>query len=295
MRVATFILSVALITAAAFLSVKGFYRVVTERLRVEEIQVAAGETPDRPGDQTAHTGKDYTLIAKRNLFDVKKKQPAKEKKKSEPPKVTRLQLKLWGTIAGSESQRAAVVEDGKTRKQLLLHEGDTIQTAVIKQISRGEVLLAVNGKNEVLLIEKPVGARRGAKGGGDGPGLPPPPERIPEAGAEIEPVEGALVTIDHETVQTALQNVNELMRQARVRPHFTNGKPDGLRLSAIRPGSLFRQIGLRTGDIITGVNGDPIESVDDALRFYTSLKDADDVTLQLRRGGIERSINYRVE
>jgi len=295
MRVATFILSLALITAAAFLSVKGFYRVVKERLRVEEIQVAAGETPDRPGAQTAHTGKDYTLIAKRNLFDVKKKQPAKEKKKSAPPKVTRLQLKLWGTISGSESQRAAIVEDGKTRKQLLLHEGDKIQTAVIKHISRGEVLLAVNGKNEVLLIEKPAGARRGAKGGGDDPGLPPPPVLTPEAGAEIEPVEGALVTIDHETVQTALQNVNELMRQARVRPHFTNGKPDGLRLSAIRPGSLFRQIGLRTGDIITGVNGDPIESVDDALRFYTSLKDADDVTLQLRRGGVERSINYRVE
>ncbi len=295
MRIATIILSLVLITAAAFLSVKGFYRVTEERLRVEQVPVDVGETPDGASVSTVSTVKNYAQIAKRNLFDTQKKQPVVKPKKSEAPKVTRLQLKLWGTIDGSGSQRAAIIEDGKTRKQLLLREGDKIQTAVVKEISRGEVLLAVNGKNEVLLIEKPAGAKRGAKGGakggGDHPGLPPP-ELVPEA--EIEP-DGELVSIDRETVQSAMQNVNELMRQARVRPHFTNGKPDGLRLSAVRPDSLFRKIGLRTGDIITGVNGDPIESVDDALRFYTSLKDADDVALQLRRGGVERSINYRVE
>lgn len=295
MRIATLILSLVLITAAAYLSVKGVYRVTEERLRVEQFPVDVGETSDGPLISEVDTGKDYSQIAKRNLFDIKEKKPVvtQENKKSEAPKVTRLQLKLWGTIAGSGSQRAAIIEDGKTRKQLLLREGDKIQTAVVKEISRGEVLLAVNGKNEVLLIEKPAGAKKGAKGGGDHPGLPPP-ELVSEAEDEIEP-DGELVSLDRETVQSAMQNVNELMRQARVRPHFTNGKPDGLRLSAVRPDSLFRKIGLKTGDIITGVNGDPIESVDDALRFYTSLKDADDVALQLRRGGVERSINYRVE
>ena len=295
MRIVTLILSLVLITAAAFLSVKGFYRVAIERLRVEPVPVNAGELLNRPGISAVAAGRDYTVIAKRNLFDikVKVKQPVVKQKESEPLKVTRLQLKLWGTIAGSGTQRAAIIEDGKTRKQLLLREGDQIQTAVVKKISRGEVLLAVNGKNEVLLIEKPIGAKGGAKGGGDDPNLPLP-EAIPADDAGIPP-DGELVTIDRETVQSAMQNVNELMKQARVRPHFTDGKPDGLRLSAVRPGSLFRQIGLQSGDIITGVNGEPIESVDDALRFYTSLKNADDVALQLRRGGVERSLNYRVE
>ncbi len=46
MRIATIILSLVLITAAAFLSVKGFYRVTEERLRVEQVPVDVGETPD---------------------------------------------------------------------------------------------------------------------------------------------------------------------------------------------------------------------------------------------------------
>lgn len=294
MRIVTLILSLCLITAAAYLSVKGFYRIATERLRAKQISTDVAEPLDRPGVQSVDAGKDYTLIAKRNLFGVKEKKDVVEKKKAAPPKVTRLKLKLWGTIASSESHRAAIIEDSKTRKQVLLREGDKIQTAVVKNISRGEVILTVNNKDEVLLIEKPVGAKRGAKGGGDDPILPLPPEVISASDAEIAQ-DGDLVTIDRETVQSAMQNVNELMKQARVRPHFTNGKPDGLRLSAVRPNSLFRQIGLQSGDIITGVNGDSIESVDDALRFYTSLKDANDVALQLRRGGVERSINYRVE
>ena len=96
-------------------------------------------------------------------------------------------------------------------------------------------------------------------------------------------------------VEDAMKNVNELMRQALVMPHFNNGQPDGLRLSGVRPGSLFTDIGLRSGDIITGVNGEQIQSVDDALRFYTSLRDADNVSVQLRRGGAERTIEYQIE
>lgn len=293
MRIISLILSLSLITAAAYLSVKGFYRITTEHLRIQQVPVDISNPQKGPGTQSVDEGKDYSLIAKRNMFDVKEKKAPVTDKEAMPPEVTRLKLKLWGTIASSSNQRAAIIEDGKTSKQMLLREGDKIQTAVVKKISRGEVILSVNNKDEVLLIEKPTHAARGAKGGGDHPGLSPP-ELVTNTGIEMSP-DGELVTIDRDTVQSAMQNVNELMKQARVRPHFTNGEPDGLRLSAVRPNSLFRQIGLQSGDIITGVNGDPIQSVDDALRFYTSLKDANDVALQVRRGGIERSINYRVE
>ncbi len=85
------------------------------------------------------------------------------------------------------------------------------------------------------------------------------------------------------------------MQYVRIRPHFTNGEPDGLRLTGVRPGTIFTEIGFRNGDIITGVNGKRIESVDDALQFYTSLKNATNVDLQLRRRGEDKSIRYRVE
>ena len=75
------------------------------------------------------------------------------------------------------------------------------------------------------------------------------------------------ITIKRSQIDTALQDVNTLMKQVRIQPHFQNGKPDGLRLTGVRPNSIFYNMGLKSGDIIIGVDGKNIESVDDALNF----------------------------
>ncbi|MFW5640437.1 MAG: PDZ domain-containing protein, partial [Thermodesulfobacteriota bacterium] len=75
---------------------------------------------------------------------------------------------------------------------------------------------------------------------------------------------------------------------------FTNGKPDGLTLTRIRRNSIFRRLGLRNGDIITGVDGEPIESVDDALKFYNNLKSASDVSLEIKRRGRGQKMEYSI-
>jgi general secretion pathway protein C len=54
-------------------------------------------------------------------------------------------------------------------------------------------------------------------------------------------------------------------------------------------------MGLKSGDIITGVNGKKIESVDDALKLYESLKSSSNVQLQLKRKGRQKTINYTIE
>ena len=85
------------------------------------------------------------------------------------------------------------------------------------------------------------------------------------------------------------------MKQVRIRPHFTNGEPDGLRLTGIRPNSIFYKMGLKSGDIITGVDGKDIESVDDALEFYKSLQSSAKVKLELNRRGRLQTLNYNIE
>ena len=90
-------------------------------------------------------------------------------------------------------------------------------------------------------------------------------------------------------------DLNGLMDQAKIRPHFRNGKPDGLTISRIKRDSIFSQLGLRSGDIITGVDGQSIESVDDALKFYNQLKSSSNVNLQIRRRGMPKQIEYTIE
>jgi len=228
----------------------------------------------------------------RDLFKlaVAESVPAEAPKKVDVNKLekTKLGLKLWGTVAGTTGHPFAVIEETATRKQQLYTTGDAIQTATIKMILRGKVVLEVNGREEVLKIEKTTNRKS------RGP-VHVAAARVPAAPLQPSPGDGEKILIKRSRIQDAIKNVNELMRYVRIRPHFTNGQPDGLKLTGIRPGSLFTEIGFKSGDIITGVNGKPIQSVDDALQFYSSLKTAGNVNLQLRRRGRSQTIQYRVE
>ena len=85
------------------------------------------------------------------------------------------------------------------------------------------------------------------------------------------------------------------MKQVRIRPHFKDGQSDGLTLSGIRSNSIFGEMGFRNGDVIVGVDGKKIESVDDALSLYGNLQTAENVQVQVRRRGRLQTIDYTVE
>ncbi|MBW1990151.1 MAG: PDZ domain-containing protein, partial [Deltaproteobacteria bacterium] len=103
------------------------------------------------------------------------------------------------------------------------------------------------------------------------------------------------IAVSRKEIQKNLRNINQLMTQVRVRPAFDQGKPDGLALSRIRPGSIFARMGLVDGDIIQGVNDRNISTVEDVLSLYRSLKDSPEVTLRIKRGGKPTSIRYSFE
>jgi general secretion pathway protein C len=46
--------------------------------------------------------------------------------------------------------------------------------------------------------------------------------------------------------------------------------------------------------VINGVDGQQLQTVDDAMSFYERLKNSDQVTVNLKRGGRERTIQYTI-
>jgi len=84
------------------------------------------------------------------------------------------------------------------------------------------------------------------------------------------------------------------MRSARVRPHFSDGKPDGLRLDHVAPGSIFREMGLQDEDIIIGVNSKRINTVDDCMEIYRNLSSASELMLEVKRGENSRFVKYSI-
>jgi general secretion pathway protein C len=229
----------------------------------------------------------YDSIARRNLFNVTEgKAKTDESINLETLEQTALQLKLWGTATGDDREAYAVIEDSRERSQNLYKKGDSLQNAVIKMILREKVVLSVNGKDEVLEMEKSKGdlmsSRASLQSSAENDEVPRAP------GSQT-------ISLDRSQIDAAMQNINDLMQQARIMPHFNNGQSDGFSLTGIRPNSLVRKMGLRNGDVITGVNGKKIESMDDAMGFYRQLGSSGNVSIQITRRGRERTIDYNIK
>lgn len=279
------IINLTLATAAVYMGVHIFYKLVEAKLDgipiVDTYQPPSATTESSPIPPLSS----YKAITQRNLFKIqneKLKAPAKPVA-IDSLKQTELKLKLWGTVIDDDGKAYAVIEDSAKREQNLYHAGDTIQNASVKMILREKVILYVDGKDEILSMEKMLSAVSGKSA------RPPTPR------SGVPTVKAQKIVLNKDQLTGALENVNDLMKQARIRPHFRDGKPDGLLLTGIKPNSIFRKMGLRNGDIIMGVNEDDIRSVDDALKLYKDLASTASAKIQIKRRGRLRTMEYTVQ
>jgi len=96
-------------------------------------------------------------------------------------------------------------------------------------------------------------------------------------------------------VDGALNNLSELATQARIVPAFEGGKPVGFKLFSIKPGSLYSKIGLQNGDVISRINGFEMSSPEKGLEVYQKLKDASNVTVDVKRRGKPMTLDYAIQ
>jgi len=191
-------------------------------------------------------------------------------------KPTRLNIVLLGTVSGPERVAFAVIDEKGKKKQGLYQIGDPIQGALIKKVLRGKVILEVKGKDEILEMEQAKtgkGKTRGVGGRGD----------------------GYTITVAQDDLRKSLGNINSLLTQVRIRPLIKNGKPDGLVLSHVKPGSIFDKLGLKNGDVVKKIDNKEIKSPDDAFAFYNRLKSGAELSLEIGRGSETKTLNYRFE
>jgi general secretion pathway protein C len=288
------IANIMLLTAGVFLCVKTFYTIVTPH---PDYTVAV-----KPSIQPVSTSglsystpprQDYKKIAQRNIFNSGSDAiaPRVRSVDIENLKQTDLKLKLWGTVTGQNGRAYAVIEDTRSREQNLYHAGDTIQNAVVKMILREKVVLNVDDRDEVLAMEELRGSRRGsgkaqkkARSSAAARDRKLPVSRYPRK-----------IRLKSDQIQNAMDNLGQLMEQATLRPHIQDGQPAGISISGIKPNAIFRKMRLRNGDVITGVNGNSVGSVEDAVRIFDELSSGSNIQLQIKRRGREQTLDYSIE
>ena len=63
----------------------------------------------------------------------------------------------------------------------------------------------------------------------------------------------------------------------------------------MQPGSIYEQLGLQKMDVIRGVNGEPVDSIQKAMEMYNTLKNGSQVKMQIERGGKTDTFTYDIK
>jgi len=283
-----------LVTLAVYFGVSIFYTVLSSRLQGGPPVIPVGRLESAAGEHFVSKLADYQVIVERNLFNSGRQALGGPEKTAgtavdvDKLKQTELKVKLWGTTAGQgDAALSAHIEDPKTREHKMYRTGDTVQNATIKMILREKVVLNVDGKDEVL-VQEPFGVAKSSVPGparADAGGAPRPPAP--------EPIQQ--VTVKEEQIEKAMESLSDLMSQATFRPHLEDGQPAGISITGIKPNAVFRKLRLRNGDVITGVNGQSIASVEDAMKVFGTLSTDAPIQVKIKRRGQEETLEYKIE
>ncbi len=194
-----------------------------------------------------------------------------------PPAGSKPELTLLGTGFSKNGEIPyAVIQSERDGSQRLYREGETIQNARIAKIGEDKVVLTCNGRNETLRIDRSAKKNQHP----NDTGLPAPPRYSRE---ELTAKLGFTVDI---------QEVKQLMAQIALEQHLDDNTPDGVKVIQTQPNSIFEKAGLKADDIITAVDWKNIDTMDDSMEIYESLRSSSKGTLQIVRDGNAVTLHY---
>jgi S1-C subfamily serine protease len=93
---------------------------------------------------------------------------------------------------------------------------------------------------------------------------------------------------------TVDEGLGYFLQRVSVEPEIVGGKFQGFRIVELRPADFWQGVDLKPGDVVTQVNGLPIERDIDAYEAFQSLRAASAIRVSLLRGGEKRELVYSI-
>ena len=234
---------------------------------------AAGAPPP-PVPSTATV--DVERIVSAHLFGVAGAPAAAD---ADPNAVaaTRLNLVLAGTIAHADPKRGYAILGESAAGARVYAVGKTVAGgAKLHAVYPDRVILDRGGKLESLLLPKQF------QGGGMSAAAGPAPAPDPMLGQRLQ--------------EFAAQNPGAITEIIRPQPVFANGQQRGYRVYPGRNRQQFSRLGLMPGDLVTAINGTPLDDPARGMEILQSMNSATQVTVTVERNGqsTQVSINNAV-
>ena len=183
---------------------------------------------------------------------------------------TQMNLVLVGTIAHADPQNGYAIIGDSAATAKVYAVGKTITGGTkLHSVYPDRVILDRGGKLEALLLPK--------KFTGGGMAAAPLPQANPMLGQHLQDL--------------AAQNPAALTEIIRPQPVFANGQQRGYRVYPGRNRQQFSRLGLMPGDLVTAINGTPLDDPARGMEVLQSMNTATQVTVTVERNGQSAQIN----
>lgn len=207
-------------------------------------------------------------------------------------------ITLLGVVVGLEGY--AIFNNKASGQEDLFSVGDDVFGAgVLKEVMKGGAVLEMGTRQVSFTIPKedmkqyvpsPSGYSPSNKVEGRNATSPTPGRSLRYS----RQVGAGEWVINQRAVMNALEDMSQVLTDARITPHMAGGKVEGFIITEIKPRGIFDALGLKNGDVLIRVNNYDIVSPERAIQVLSGLKGANEVDLDLIRGGKRMSFHYQV-
>ena len=186
-----------------------------------------------------------------------------------PATVTSLQLTLFGTRIDEAQGGGSAIVAGPDGLQKSVAVGEELAPGVrLKSVAFDHVTLDRGGVDEDLFLDQSKSVQ------------PVGPAVVPVVGVSSPP--------------SGSVPVGQIRQEIGFIPRIDAGRVSGLVVRSQGTGAVFRQAGLREGDVVTAIGGRPVQGADDLDRIAADFRGGGNIPIAVERGSQTLSLAIQV-
>jgi len=217
----------------------------------------------------------YRRIDFRNILNSNTIQNTKRQNTRKSSGVNINNMILKGLYGSKTNGFIIVAMKNNPKKTNILSIGENYQGYKLKSITKNNALFTKNNKEYILSFKKI------------------------DVSSKITKLKNNTITskemiINRNDINYYIKDPNKIMQDISIKD-IKNGKElKGFKVMKIKRNSKMAVLGLKVGDLITGVNNTKLKSYQDALKVYTNIDDLNFIKLVIIRNNEEMELEYEI-
>jgi len=246
------------------------YSLLSKPLKSPQPVVAAA------APRAQRSGVDIQTVVSAHLFGIAVAGPSNQNPEDAPQ--SSANLLLAGTIATQDPKHGVAIISDAGAPSKVYSVGERIAGASLHSVYLDRVVLDRGGMLETLLLPRqlPAAARTAAL-------------RRPGA----DPHTAAAVDNIRRMVQQDPSILDQVMRTVASYDNAA-GKLRGFRAYPGRNRAIFAKLGLKAGDLVTAINGTPLDDPQRSQDVFNTIQTSDHVTVTIERSGQKQDITLNI-